>query len=822
MADQGERRAASKAFKKKSVLPAGIVLVLFFSRGGDADELSPFIGNYELLSYPAQQPSNESARRAKRTSGQWHDAARVRFKALGRDFNLVLHPDLSAFSDDFVVTTSAGAVDVDLSHMYSGHVEADPGSRVFGSLVNGVFQGRISTGDGRSFYAEPAWMYPAVSESGHSVFYAAEDVRFPPQLGKHGGCGFDRLQAHLHAQNVDLGAHTSSQHAHHTPQKEMLRRKRRSPDIADTPGTGTRKPHARRGQGRRGRPRQDATQRLCHLQVVVDHTLYGFFAQGTDDHTARERITSLVGTHITSTNVIYTGTDFNGIVGMRFAIQDLKINDTHVCEGRDAVSNPFCRQDLDANLMLHMFAAENRNDFCLSYAWTNRDLGEGTLGLAYLAYPNEKLGGACEKMRSVNTRDGIRRMALNTGVVTFHLHGGPVALAVSEVTVAHEIGHSFGALHDETRACAPGGATGNYIMYARATTGLMPFNRRFSSCSIQSIGAVLHTILNSLYDKSMCFLSHQESFCGNNVREESEDCDCGYKERDCHDQCCFARKNSEGARGCTLRPNAQCSPSAGSCCTADCRYVSANHRCSPENDCNQASYCRYPLHVARSLWTLRYGTAERDWSTPSSNPGQHKCLDGNLFTGVAAQCPEPPHKPNLTECNHGTQVCQSGRCEGSVCQKYGYDDCQRVNTGSRTSPLEMCLVDCKRAGVDGPCLDTCKESALAPLCNRRRERGAACDQFRGYCDVFRRCRTVDEGGPLARLEQLFVPNRLRDWIRRYTWLVALLCVAFLGGVLLFIRCCAVLTPTNNPRLPKAKTFKESVQNPMELLRAASV
>ncbi|KAK8779667.1 hypothetical protein V5799_018993 [Amblyomma americanum] len=428
----------------------------------------------------------------------YHNCELQESPQLWGDFNLVLHPDLSAFSDDFVVTTSAGAVDVDLSHMYSGHVEeGSTGSSGFESVGFSVTQGV-------------------------KVFSSATRFMRP-------------LHAHLW---LCL----------------KQRRKRRSPDIADTPGTGTRKPRARRGKGRRGRPRQDATQRLCHLQVVVDHTLYGFFAQGTDDHTARERITSLVGTHITSTNVIYTGTDFNGIVGMRFAIQDLKINDTHVCEGRDAVSNPFCRQDLDANLMLHMFAAENRNDFCLSYAWTNRDLGEGTLGLAYLAYPN-------------------------------------------------------------------------------------------------------------------------------------------------------------------------------------------------------------------------------------------------------AQCPEPPHKPNLTECNHGTQVCQSGRCEGSVCQKYGYDDCQRVNTGSRTSPLEMCLVDCKRAashcrssqhvtgktkrhpfralcfsqevhsqngagaGVDGPCLDTCKESALAPLCNRRRERGAACDQFRGYCDVFRRCRTVDEGGPLARLEQLFVPNRLRDWIR---------------------------------------------------------
>ncbi|XP_075749239.1 disintegrin and metalloproteinase domain-containing protein 10-like [Rhipicephalus microplus] len=130
----------------------------------------------------------------------------------------------------------------------------------------------------------------------------------------------------------------------------------------------------------------------------------------------------------------------------------------------------------------------------------------------------------------------------------------------------------------------------------------------------------------------------------------------------------------------------------------------------------------------------------------------------------------------------------------------------------------MCLVDCKRAGTDGPCLDTCKEAALQSLCGRKRERGAACNQNRGYCDVFHRCRVVDENGPLARLQQLLVPNRVRELIKQYTWVAILIGVMLLLGVLLFIRCCAVLTPTNNPRLPKAKTFKEGVQHPWEFLK----
>ncbi|XP_075547641.1 disintegrin and metalloproteinase domain-containing protein 10-like [Dermacentor variabilis] len=376
------------------------------------------------------------------------------------------------------MTTARGAVDVDLSHIVSGHVEGDPGSRVLGSVVDGVFHGRISIGNGSVFYAEPAWMYPLLQNKGHTVFYSAIDVRWPSQLVPHGGCGLDKLQAYPHKQNATLGARSCSPHFEQPPRKTLAypwrrpfqdgrkRRVRRSPDYADPPPGGRRKPQSR--SGRRTSSRKDPTRRVCHMQIVVDHMLYDFFAKDADDKVAHERITSMVGTHMASTNIIYSTTDFQGVVGMRFVIQDLRVNDTSACEGGEAANNPFCRNDLDANLMLQLFALEERNDFCLSYAWTNRDLGEGTLGLAYLAYASGnhrmapptraathvlkhariryKLGGACEKFRSVNTREGIRRMALNTGVITLYLHGGPVALAVSEVTVAHEIGHSFGAL----------------------------------------------------------------------------------------------------------------------------------------------------------------------------------------------------------------------------------------------------------------------------------------------------------------------------------------------------------------------------------------
>ncbi|XP_075550180.1 disintegrin and metalloproteinase domain-containing protein 10-like [Dermacentor variabilis] len=662
---------AAKLAKSKTAITNAIVALLFLgAKGGEAEELGPFLRNYELLSYPGSQlDTTSSSHRVKRSTKEPADTLHVHFKAQGRDFHLVLRRDFSAFADNFVMRTSSGPVDADLSHIYSGYLDGDAGSHVFGSVVGGVFEGRITASDGRVFYAEPAWKYAGqlpANSAGHTVFYTASDVRLPPQLAAHGGCGLDRLQSHLAAQGIDLRTRTTqrsrSASTRHWRRSGSHRRVRRSPDYADPP-PGTYEPRNRSGENRSGHARRDANRRVCHMQIVVDHLLYEFFADKVDGKTARERITALVSSHITSTNIIYSTTEFEGIIGLRFVLQDLRINDTAACDDYMATRNPFCRNDLDATLMLHLFSYIDHDDFCLSYVWTNRDLGEGTLGLAYIAIPN----------------------------------------------------------------------------------------------------------------------AHQDSFCGNNVREDKEECDCGYEEHDCRDQCCFARKNSVGAPGCTLRPNKLCSPSTGSCCTEDCHFLNTNHRCANVTQCTHESFC----------------------------------------DSVGAHCPEPLALPNLTECNHGTQVCRKGRCEGSICEKFGYEDCQQLSTGAHSS-AEMCLVSCKRIGTDGPCLDTCKEPALLSLCGKRREAGAACNQNRGYCDVFHRCRIVDENGPLARLQQLLVPNRVRELIKRYTWVAALLGVLFLLAVLLFIRCCAVLTPTNNPRLPKAKSFKEGMENPWKLLRVPTV
>ncbi|OQR70707.1 disintegrin and metalloproteinase domain-containing protein 10-like, partial [Tropilaelaps mercedesae] len=845
---------------------------------GGYRRLNRFIRHFEPVVYDDRelQARHERVRRSMDdpSSSSQTPAVHLRFRSHNRMFHLRLKRDTSVFTDGLQVEDHTGRpLQVDTNHLYSGEIVGERDSHVFGSIHDGVFQGRIeSTQDKEHYYVERAGYHRrletqtfgehtidsdepvhsttsekhksrkgaaeganeessriAVGPEYHSIMYAASNVELPGHQDGQGSCGvtdesirkwMDQVansaveirESKVSNGNVakntkdSRGQIKGQRHKRHEPTLHLEEMK--FEDDEDFEGTllaeerwKNRRSAARTSHGGGTQQRyyfsetnplskytraphstlsSSANRRVCNLFVQTDTFLWEhIISTGKDNAKAREEISSLIAQHVEAASRIYKNTDFNGIKDIKFAVQRIRINDTLACQGQSRFTNPFCAANLDASNFLNLNSLANHDDFCLAYVWTFRDFQHGTLGLAWVASVNGASGGICEKYKTYSENNNGRsenvRRSLNTGIITFLNHNAKIPLKVSEITFAHEIGHNFGSPHDFPPRCVPGGHNGNYIMYASATQGHQPNNQKFSDCSIANISNVLHAIFKG-EQKENCFQEYQGPFCGNKIVEAHEECDCGYDERECDESCCFARDNSERQKGCTRRSFAHCSPSEGPCCNLRCEFETSGKPCRLESDCTEISYCR----------------------------------------GSSAHCPAPVHKPNKTECNNGTQVCWNGECSGSICNKYGLEECF-LTEDKMPDPDKLCEVACQQWNKPETCRSTFEIEAMRHISGIKRRPGSPCNNFHGYCDVFQKCRNVDAEGPLARLKRLLFNKQslhsVRQWVTLNWWAVLLMMVSLIITMACFIRCCAVHTPSSNPRMPPALRITDTLRRP---------
>ncbi|XP_023032359.1 uncharacterized protein LOC6644248 isoform X3 [Drosophila willistoni] len=559
-----------------------------------------------------------------------------------------------------------------------------------------------------------------------------------------------------------------------------------------------------------GRGRED-NRNTCSLYIQTDPLIWRHIREGIADHDrgrkyevdvkTREEITSLIAHHVTAVNYIYRNTKFDGRTehrNIRFEVQRIKIDDDSACRNSyNGPHNAFCNEHMDVSNFLNLHSLEDHSDFCLAYVFTYRDFTGGTLGLAWVASASGASGGICEKYKTYTETVGGQyqstKRSLNTGIITFVNYNSRVPPKVSQLTLAHEIGHNFGSPHDYPQECRPGGLNGNFIMFASATSGDRPNNSKFSPCSIRNISNVLDVLVGNT--KRDCFKASEGAFCGNKIVESGEECDCGFNEEECKDKCCYPRLISEydqslnsSASGCTRRAKTQCSPSQGPCCLANsCTFVptSYHQKCKEENECSWSSTCN----------------------------------------GTTAECPEPRHRDDKTMCNNGTALCIRGECSGSPCLLWNMTKCFLTsNTLPHVDKRKLCELACQ----DGNDTSTCRStSEFAAEYNIQPggislQPGSPCDNFQGYCDVFLKCRAVDADGPLVRLKNLLLNREtlltVAEWVTENWYLVVLMGVAFIVVMGAFIKCCAVHTPSSNPKKRRARRISETLRAPMNTLR----
>ncbi|XP_060767458.1 disintegrin and metalloproteinase domain-containing protein 10 isoform X2 [Neoarius graeffei] len=643
--------------------------------------------------------------------------------------------DASLFAPDLKVEISGVEIPVDTSHIYSGELFGEKGTLTHGSIVDGKFEGFIQSHAGM-YYVEPAERYLGERNVPyHSVIYHEDDIEYPHKYGREGGCAdhsvFEKMKKYQASAVETPTEEKSRQHAvdkEEQTDEPVILRKRRAAQVE---------------------------KNTCQLFIQTDHLFFKYYR-------TKEAVIAQISSHVKAIDSIYQATDFQGIRNISFMVKRIRVNTT---EDELNKSNPFRFANIGVEKFLELNSEQNHDEFCLAYVFTDRDFDDGVLGLAWVGAPSGSSGGICEKSKLYS--DG-KRKSLNTGIITVQNYGSHVPPKVSHITFAHEVGHNFGSPHDSGSECTPGESRnsemkerGNYIMYARATSGDKLNNNKFSICSIRNISQVLEK------KRALCFVESGQPICGNGMVEAGEQCDCGYSDQ-CKDRCCYSANEPDG-RKCTLKLETKCSPSQGPCCTEQCEFKGRDQKCRNESDCALERMC----------------------------------------SGNTAQCPASVPKANLTACHGDTQVCINGACTGSICVRYGLEMCT-CGTEDGKDETELCHVCCMKKNQPDTCRSTGSDEWAEHFKNKVRtlQPGSPCNDFKGYCDVFMKCRLVDADGPLARLKKaIFNPElyeSIAEWIVAYWWAVLLMGIALILLMAGFIKICSVHTPSSNPKLPPPK------------------
>ncbi|CAH2097677.1 unnamed protein product [Euphydryas editha] len=309
-----------------------------------------------------------------------------------------------------------------------------------------------------------------------------------------------------------------------------------------------------------------ARARVCDLLLLADKEFFVNDANSSLNQVVRRMMHA-----VTQADIIFRNADFNedGVPdNIGFSVKYILVLTSDETNNR-VFGDLGKERAVDGRNYLMRFARLRRlSEVCLGVAFSGHAFHNRTLGLSFTSLGGGMggaAGGLCDRRaygRSFNT------LALAHATLNINER---VPERISALTLAHEIGHSFGAHHDDhfpNRECQ------GYIMGSQSSPS-NTHHLEFSLCSKRLISATLSSM-------SYCLLEVDKPFCGNGIVEKGEACDCGLPSH-CifRDPCCTPRAGGalaaeDGAlhkEGCSVAPTAVCHPSQGLCCNANCEYA---------------------------------------------------------------------------------------------------------------------------------------------------------------------------------------------------------------------------------------------------------
>ncbi|CAG9570797.1 unnamed protein product [Danaus chrysippus] len=431
-----------------------------------------------------------------------------------------------------------------------------------------------------------------------------------------------------------------------------------------------------------------ARARICDLLLLADKEFYEKDANSSINHVVQRMMHA-----VAQADIIFRNSDFNedGVPdNIGFAVKYILILTSDETNNRvfgDLVKD----RSIDGRNYLMRFARLRRlSEVCLGVAFSGHAFLNRTLGLSFTSLGGGlggAAGGLCDRRaygRSFNT--------LALAHATGDRDRVPERLAA--LTLAHEMGHSFGAHHDDH---FPNPDCRGYLMGSQSAPTK---HSEFSVCSKRLITATLSSM-------SYCLTEVDQPYCGNGIVEIGESCDCGLpSECSQRDPCCTPRAggalvHEEGTLykdGCSVSPGVSCHPSQGLCCNANCEFANLtssgidchhqHHECTCADlsscDCGVSGKCLLDGTCQASDCAL---LGLKECKCPKSGPGG--TLKKYRKCGVCCQFT----KSGETKCqaNITLKICVKSICGYMTVRAWSPGEaCVSLNTVGVCSPKGNC------------------------------------------------------------------------------------------------------------------------------------